>query len=81
MKKNEIALLILIVSISFAASFFAVRAVLGDASSKAVEVQTIEQVTADVTQPEARTFNETAINPTVEAEIGTPSNQQPLGNQ
>lgn len=80
MKKNEIALLILITAISFAASFFAVRAILGGVQNKSVEVQTVESISGDVTQPESRTFTDTAINPTVEASIGTPSNQQPLGN-
>lgn len=80
MKKNEIALLILIVSISFAASFFAARAFLGDPGAKSAQVPAIDTISGRVTEPEARTFNSNAINPTVEASIGTPSNQQPLGN-
>lgn len=79
MKKNEIALLILIVSISFAASFFLVSTFMGGSKSKAVEVPTIEKITGDVVEPEARTFRDGAVNPTVEASIGAPSNQQPLG--
>lgn len=81
MKKNEIALLILIVAISFAASFFLVRTIMGSPEKRTVEVQSVEAIKGDVTPPEATTFNENAINPTVEASIGTPSDRQPLGNQ
>lgn len=80
MKKNEIALLILIVSISFAASFFAVRALMGNTSGTPVEVQTVDPISSQIVEPEARTFNAQAVNPSVEASIGTSSNQQPLGN-
>ena len=80
MKKNEIALLILIIAASFAISFFAAKALFGSAGSKPVDVQSIEAINSQVTDPEKRTFNDDSINPTVEASIGTPSNQQPLGN-
>lgn len=80
MKKNEIALLILIVGLSFGASFFTVQALFGGEERTSVEVQTMEAISGDVVQPESRIFNDQAINPTVEASIGEPSNQQPLGN-
>lgn len=80
MKKNEIALLLLIIGISFGSSFLLVRSVIGDAKAKSVDVQTVEKMISEVVEPEARTFRQGAINPTVEASIGAPSNKQPLGN-
>lgn len=78
MKKNDIALLILIASIALVASYFAMKAIVGDPKQKSVQVETIERFSTDVTQPDASVFNDGAINPTVETKIGNPSNQQPF---
>lgn len=79
MKKNDIAIIILIASISVIVAYFVGRAVIGDPDQQAVEVYTIEPITTEVRQPEASVFNDRAINPTVEINIGDSANQQPFG--
>ena len=80
MKKNEIALLILIVAVSIGIAYAIGQAIFGNATTKPVEVETVKAISSEVQQPEERIFNEQAINPTVPVRIGDPSNQQPFGN-
>lgn len=70
MKKSDIAMIILIASLSMLIAYFAAKAVLGDPKSESVTVKTIEPITSDVSEPDKRVFNENAINPTVEIIIG-----------
>ena len=79
MKKNEIALLVLIVAISIGIAYAAGQALFGGASTKPVSVETATAVSPDVQQPDESIFNLNAINPTVPVKIGDPSNQQPFG--
>lgn len=80
MKKSDIALLILVVSVSVVISYFAGQAVLGGSVAKPVEVETAEPISADIVEPSSDIFNEKAINPTVQIKIGDTTNQQPFGN-
>jgi len=80
MKKNEIALFILIVAISVGVAYFIGQAIFGNATTKPVEVETAQAISPDVEKPSADVFNENGINPTVPVRIGDPSNQQPFGN-
>ena len=70
MKKNEIALLILIVSITAFGAFFVGKSIFGDRVSKPVEVSTADPISPTIEQPSAEIFNENAINPTVPIKIG-----------
>lgn len=79
MKKNDIALIILIVSISLVISYFVVKAIIGDPKSQEVSAEVVEPISPDLTQPSSQIFNRDAINPTVVIQIGNPSNQQPFG--
>ncbi len=78
MKKNDLALIILIASIALAVSYFVAKAVIGDPQKKTVQVDTIELYSSEIRQPDASIFNPTAINPTVEVNIGNSSNKQPF---
>lgn len=80
MKKNEIALLVLIVAVSIGIAYAIGQSIFGKATSKPVEVETAKAISADVEYPSEAIFNEYAINPTVPVRIGDPSNQQPFGN-
>lgn len=80
MKKSDIALLILVVSVSVVISYFVGQAVLGGAVAKPVEVETAEPISADIVEPSSDIFNSNAINPTVQIKIGETTNQQPFGN-
>ncbi len=79
MKKNDIALIVLIVSVSLVISYFVLKAVLGDPKNKTVSAEVAEPITPNLTKPSDKIFNRDAINPTVVIQIGNPSNQQPFG--
>ena len=80
MKKNEIALLILIVAISIGIAYAIGQSIFGKATTKPVQVETVNAISADIEQPSESVFNQNAFNPTVPVKIGDPSNQQPFGN-
>jgi len=70
MKKSDIAMIILIASISMLVAYFAANSILGDTKKQAVKVQTAEPITTTVDEPDPTVFNTNAINPTVEVIIG-----------
>lgn len=71
MKTNDIAMLILIASISVGVAFAAVSAIPGlKQPDEPVKVKTIEKYSADIVEPDSKTFNKDAINPTVDVTIG-----------
>jgi len=78
MKKNEIALIILIVSIVAVAAYFLVGLVLPTPGKERVEVSKAEAIAPTVVDPNPAIFNSDAINPTVKVKIGDQSNQQPF---
>jgi hypothetical protein len=79
MKKNDIALIVLIVSISLVVSYFVVKSILGNPKNQQTTAEVVEPITPDLVQPSNKIFNRDAINPTVVIQIGNPSNQQPFG--
>ena len=70
MKKSDIAMIILIASVSVLISYFVAKAVIGDTGHESVQVKTAEPITADIQKPDPTVFNSNAINPTVEVMIG-----------
>lgn len=70
MKKSDIAMIILIASVSILVAYFAAKGILGDVQNQSVKVKTIEPITATVEEPDKTIFNTNAINPTVEVIIG-----------
>jgi hypothetical protein len=80
MRKNDIALLLLIVSITLVASFFIVKALFGEPQKQATKVEKVEEISSSIVQPSKSVFNKDAINPTVVIQIGSPANQTPFGN-
>jgi len=79
MKKNDIAMIVLIASLTVMISYFLGRSIVGDPQSRAVKVKTADAISTEVEKPEKTVFNKNAINPTVEINIGNSSNQQPFG--
>lgn len=71
MKKTDIAMIILIASISMLIAYFVAHAVLGGANSESVKVKTVEPITSEVATPDPSVFHKDAINPTVEVLIGS----------
>lgn len=79
MKKNDIAMIILIVSISLVTSFFIVKTIIGEPQKANVKAEVVDPISAEIVQPQSSIFNKESINPTVVIQIGNPANQQPFG--
>ena len=78
MKKSDVAMIILIASISILVAYFVAKAIVGDVQNESVKVKTTDPITTRVDEPEKNVFNSDAINPTVEVIIG---DKQPSGGQ
>ncbi len=74
MKRSDIAMIILIASISVLMAYFIAKAIVGDVQNETVKVKTTEAISTDITEPDPTVFNKDAINPTVEVIIGDQSN-------
>lgn len=70
MKKSDIAMIILIASVSVLVAYFTSSALVGDVSEESVQVKTAEEISTDVVDPDPEIFNKDAINPTVEVIVG-----------
>lgn len=74
MKKTDIAMLILIASVSVLVAFFVTSSIFGESANEPVTVKTIEKISPDLGDIKSDIFNDTSINPAVEVQI-TPGNQ------
>ena len=70
MKKTDVAMIILVASISVLVSYFVAKAVIGDVRNESVKVKTVDAITDTIVDPDPTVFNKNAINPTVEVIIG-----------
>jgi len=69
MKKTDIAMIVLIASVSILASFFVARSVFGDYYAGNAKVKTIDKISSEVVEPDATIFNADAINPAIKVNI------------
>ena len=71
MKKSDIAMIILIASLSVGVAYLVANALpFLKIDEKGVIVKTIDEIKDEVTPPSDKIFNEDAINPTIETLIG-----------
>ncbi len=71
MKKTDLAMLILIASVSVLAAFFIANSLpFLKVSSTGEKVKTIEVISTQKADPDKKVFNKDNINPTVETIIG-----------
>ncbi len=78
MKQKDIALIAVIVFVSGVISYFVSNALFASPTSLKTQVEVVEPISADFSQPDKRYFNKTAINPTQTITIGDSENQQPF---
>lgn len=78
MKKSDIAMIVLIVSLSVMIAYFIAKAMIGDVANQSVKVKTAEPISATLVEPDKSVFNKEAINPTVEVTIGGASGTSAL---
>jgi len=82
MKKTDVAMIILIASISILAAYFIAGSlpVFRDVN-KPVKVKTATPITKKIVEPDASLFNTQAINPTVEVIIGSATQESATQGQ
>ena len=78
MKKNDIATIILIASISAVVAWFSANALIGSPKQNALKISTATTISSEVQSPDKRIFNAQAINPTVQRSIGKSANSLPF---
>ena len=69
MKSTDIALIIFIAIVSIGISYFGMNALMGDPSDK-YEIEYINDISGVVVEPDAETFNVTALNLNEDVNIG-----------
>lgn len=77
MKQKDLTLIIVIVFVSGMFSFLISR-VLINTSNQKQEVEVVEPITAEFTQPSDKYFNSSSTNPTQLIEIGENKNETPF---
>ena len=75
MKKADIAMIILIASVSVLVSYFVAKSIFGDVYSGTAKVKTIDSIEPTIVEPDSDIFNSTAINPAVQVQIGGSESQ------
>lgn len=78
MKKNDLAAIILIASVSLMVAWFAASSIIGEPKKSAQKVKTVEPISTELEPTDGRIFYKDAINPTVERSIGKPSDSLPF---
>ena len=80
MKKNDIATLVLIISISFMIAWFTASAIIPTLKKEDKKVDSVELISANIELPDKRIFNQEAINPTIDREIGKSADKLPFSS-
>lgn len=66
MKRSEIAMIILVASLSMLFTFTLAQSLLGDKVKRKASVEQTTAISDQLAKPAKRTFNKDAVNPTVE---------------
>jgi hypothetical protein len=69
MKKTDIAMIILIASISVIVAFFVAKSIFGATYNGTATVKTIDSIDSSIVAPSPDIFNKDAINPAVQVQI------------
>lgn len=69
MKKADVAMIILIASISVLVSYFVAKSLFGNVYSGSTKVKTIDTISQEIVEPSTDIFNSGAINPAVQVQI------------
>ncbi len=69
MKKTDIAMIVLIASVSVVVAFFVAKSVFGDVYTGTAKVKTIDKIDSTIVDPNPAIFNKNAINPAIQVQI------------
>ena len=77
-KQNDIALIILITSLSLVISWFLAGSLINTPENRSQEVEQVREIRAEFSVPPPSVFNENAINPTESIQIGDNDKDKPF---
>jgi len=80
MKKNDLATIILIISIALIASYFAADAMIGSPQNNPVQVETVNRISGDYPTPDSRVFGGSSIDATVDINGQSGQSNQPFSD-
>jgi hypothetical protein len=80
MKQKDIILIIFAVFVSGVLSFILSNKLFAVPQDQQAEVEVVEPITAEFTQPDPRYFNDKSINPTQPIQIGDGNNTKPFSD-
>lgn len=69
MKKSDVAMIVLIASVSVLIAYFVANSIFGGAANSSQVVKTISPIDSTIVEPSKEIFNTNAINPAVEVQI------------
>lgn len=78
MKQTDIALLVVIVSISLFVSYFIGNTLFANDESRSAEVKVAEEISSEFPQPSPEIFNSSALNLTETIKIGNTKSDVPF---
>jgi hypothetical protein len=77
-KKNDLAMIVLVISISLVASFFVGNALINTDDNRTTTVESVTLINPNFPQPSTDIFNDSAVNPTELIEIGSGGSGTPF---
>ena len=80
MKQQDVAMLILIVSLALIISYFVGNALFANSESRTAEVERVQVISSEFPQPDPTIFNKEAINLTETINIGGPGTGNPFSD-
>lgn len=69
MKRTDVAMIILIASVSVIVAFFVGQSIFGNVYNGSARVKTIDKIDSSIVAPSPDIFNKDAINPAVQVQI------------
>ena len=81
MKQQDVALLIIVIAVSFGFSMLFGKMIIKPPSDQEAKVEVVEAINVDFPPADPSVFNDSAINPTRPITIGNDQNQNPIQAQ
>ncbi len=78
MKQKDIATIIIVAFVSAVLSLLVTGKIFVTSENRQQEVEVVDVISTDFQQPDSRYFNKDSINPTIDSEIGSGTNQNPF---
>lgn len=78
MKQKDIVVIVVIAFLSSIFSFILSGKIFVTPANRQQAVEVVDKITTDFKLPDARYFNSNSINPTLDSQLGTDTNQNPF---